>query len=167
MTPNQFEILYNRYHKSLVYLANRLVGKMYGEDIVEEAFLKVLEMGDEFKYEPGGGSGFLYQHVKNRCLDFIKVRKGRLRIINSMPPIEISDEYADNSIIKAELLRLLTERIESLSPERKKMFDFLFIHQLKPKEIALLTNLSENTIRVHKMRLTAEFKIFESRLFHT
>lgn len=162
MTSEEFEILYKKHHRPLLFLAKKIVGDMYAEDIVEEGFLKLLEFGDRWIMKDDG-AGFLYQHIRNKCLNFIRDRSRRLKAISSLSYIqyECSPEYADALIIKAQLIKLIIDKIEALSEAKREMFDLLFIHQLPDAEIACLTRKSINTVRVYRMNLLKEFKIFD------
>lgn len=98
--------------------------------------------------------------VLNRCRSVLKGRYNQYKVSAIHSVENISDEYSDDLIIKAELINMLTIKIDKLPLEQRKVFDLLYLYQLTTNEISSILDISINTVRVQKMRLDREFKIF-------
>lgn len=163
MTEKEFNAVFKKLHSSLVYFAKGWVGDFYAEDIVADVFLKLWELKNE---ENLNVKTYLYIAVKGRCKSFLVGRYKQYQSFNGEPADDLfSDEYADSRMMKAELLRIIIEKVEQLPPVRKKIFDLLYITQIPVNEIAVVMGITESTIRVQKQRIDQKFKVFGVSVF--
>ncbi len=153
---------YELYHKELVWYAQQLIGDFYSEDIVADAFIQAWETGVEhtnLRY-------FLYQSHRHSKYAYLKCNilpeDIKQHLIENW---STSEEHADGLIIKSQLLALLKTKVQKLPPDRRNIFDLIFLRGYSVNEIANITGLSPNTIRVQKGRIVKEFKIFGVSIF--
>lgn len=143
-----------------MYLANSYVGDDIGKDFVSIAFVKLWEVGRH--PDP---KGFLMTTVKNECLNHLKHEK-RKNFHHQLIDVDIiSDEYADSRVAISDLINFINEKIETLPPAERKVFDLLYMEQLTPNEASQKLNVSVNSIRVLKMRLDKDFKFLGTKIF--
>jgi RNA polymerase sigma-70 factor (ECF subfamily) len=185
MDEREYNILFNKYHKRLVYFSRKLIGEMYCEDVVADVFAKVWKEGIKNGVLDVGA--YLYKLVQNKCNDVLRgatrIRRQRMikrdsnypyQNVSSMPPDikqhlsngAISEEYADSKVIHTELLASIIDIVESMPAERKKMFYMIFIEDLSTSEIIAETGLSESTIRVQKMKIVKDLTMYGTKLIN-
>lgn len=168
ITQEQLSDLFKKHHIGLVYFAEKLIGNLYAEDIVVDCFIKLSEVKIENINSSDRMRFLLYRIVRNRCMSVLKGKYARYnRMYTYSDNIsDTSDEYADVLMIKSELINILVDKRNRLSKGQREVFDLHYIHGLKVDEIAQVLGLSINTIRVQKMRLTKEFRIFSTSIFN-
>lgn len=159
MNPSTtIEKLFEVYSKRLVRYADSLLGKggaLEGSDAVMNVFVKLQNVDlSLIKNEPA----YLYNLVKNECLNIIKSETRRSRRDKERRGV-VSEEYSDSIVVKSELVGSLTIVYESLSPARKRIFEMIYFEKKTLNEIAAELRLSVNTIYVQKQRIDRAFGI--------
>ena len=146
-----FEILYNRYWKRCLSLAELKTGDlMEGENIVQDVFVSLwnrrltLEINGPFE-------NYLFVSIKYRVFKVL-ARKGMMRTEN----LDSVGEFIDNSTADFLAFSELRERLEaavSALPETSRLVYLLNKEDGKSyKEIADETGLSENAVNGHLVR---------------
>ena len=170
MTEKTFTSLFKQFNCSLVWFAQKIVGdKATAEDIVINVFSNIWEKQIDFVSELASRN-MLYQAVLRKCLDIKKTSRRRKAHHQHMIFMidGISDDFADNLIIEAELMRMIKEKINSLPKQRRKIFDLLFMDGHSPDQVAMMLDISVNTVRVQKMRIENEFAFLKkNKVFHS
>lgn len=162
MTPLSIENIFKKHSKGLVYLAQKLIGDFYAEDVVSDCFIKLagLDITEDHAEK------LIYVMVKNKCLS---VTTGHLRKYFRMyavdRSVEISEDYADGLIMKAELMNFIVQKVDALPPSERKVFDLIYVQQFNAAESASILNLSVNTVRILKSRIDKSFKFFNVPIF--
>lgn len=147
-----FEEMYRTYYPSLCFFAAKYVGKDEGEDTVESLFFRLWKQKKEFA-STSHMQAFLYQSVKNACLDFIKVqgRKDRRYELIAQQLSVIEKDYLHN-IIRAEVVAEVYRAINNLPSQCGKIVYMDFVEGLTNEEIAKDLSLSVQTVKNHKVR---------------
>src|SRR5256885_549084 len=144
-----YEYLVSKYMKRVVSIAWGIVRNGGdAEDLAQEAFVKAFQTIGRFKSgEPFGP--WIYRIVTNLALDVVKRRQRfRHEELSDAQPAERRDR-ADLPAVTGELGRRIDEAIESL-PEMQRIVARLYlVEQFDHAEIAVMTGLSEGTIRSH------------------
>ncbi len=154
---NAFAVLVERYKNMVYTLCIRMMKNAEdGEEIAQDVFVKAFQKLTTFR----GTSKFstwLYRIAYNRCLDKLAQR----RIQPTHYAIEINEEITgghaanildviDNEVVKSELETC----IGLLKEEEGFLVTLYYLEEQTLEEIATITGLSKNTIKV---------KIFRSR----
>ncbi|MDP4264539.1 MAG: RNA polymerase sigma-70 factor [Bacteroidota bacterium] len=148
------EIIFKRYHIPLFYFAMQYLRDMQAaEDIVAESFIKFWNRRNDFECLAAIKS-FLYTVVKNACLNQLKQNKRRAACHKEIEYLSGSPDelFADQKMIKAELLHKLWQDIERLPPVRRRIFKLLYLEGLNSFEVARALQISVDTVRVQKAR---------------
>ncbi|PYQ33776.1 MAG: hypothetical protein DMF57_08345 [Acidobacteria bacterium] len=144
-----YDYLVSKYMKRVVSIAWGIVRNAHdAEDLAQEAFVKAFQTIGRFKTgEPFGP--WIYRIVTNLALDVVKRRQRfRHEELSDAQPAERRDR-ADLPAVTGELGRRIDEAIESL-PEMQRIVARLYlVEQFDHAEIAVMTGLSEGTIRSH------------------
>lgn len=143
-----FDLLVSRHLKRAFSVAYRLLGQREdAEDLVQEAFLTVLEKIDTFQHGRSFGPWF-YRILVNRGLNARKSRA--LRVMSVIPPETAAPGRSPLSDAeRAELRDGLAAAMAEL-PERQRTVVQLFdLEGFSSQEIAEILDLSDGTVRWH------------------
>ena len=140
-------------HKDLAFsIALKLVGnEADAEDVVQEAFIKVLTTIGRFRKE-SKFSTWLYRIVYNESLKRLN-EKSRERLYldreNSISAnIVPLDESALEKISKEEELKLVNEAMGKLNPKEHLVLSLYYPGEKSINEIASITGLTKSNVRV-------------------
>lgn len=142
LTVNQFEQYFRSLYKPLNLYALRFTEQVDdAEDIVQQVFADAWE-----KNRTGSAienlKAYMYQAVRNRCLSHLSIQKEQVSAdaISDLPDTE------EELIHQAERNARLWEAIDSLSPERKKIFLMAKREGMRYQEIADELGISIKTV---------------------
>jgi RNA polymerase sigma-70 factor (family 1) len=147
-------IIFKNFHPGLLYFATQyLKDSQAAEDVVAESFLKIWQRRSDFESLPAI-KAFLYTTVRNACINLLKQSSRYAACHEEIKYLaERSEElYAEQKMIKAELLNRIWRDIELLPPVRRNIFKMIYIDGLNTFEIANALHISVDTVRVQKAR---------------
>ena len=162
-----FRIIFNTY-KHKVFRTAYLILKdsQYAEDAVQETFLQV-HLQIHKLTNARAFEGWLYKINVNICFSIIK----KSRKFDTMPiddtiedmlsSSEVDFDIPDNIILKKEMQSFIMESIYSLPVKCRTALTLFYFNNLSIKEIADISDCSENTI---KSRLFYGKKVMKERL---
>jgi RNA polymerase sigma-70 factor (ECF subfamily) len=144
-----YDYLVSKYMKRVVSIAWGIVRNADdAEDLAQEAFVKAYQTIERFTSgEPFGP--WIYRIVTNLSLDVLKHRnRFRHEELTDSHPAARGDR-ADLAAVSNELARRIDAAIQSL-PEMQRIVARLFlVEHFEHAEIAVMTSLSEGTVRSH------------------
>ena len=142
-----FDYLFNFYYPGLIIYANRyLEDNHLAEEIVQTVFLKLWQ-DRRFIEINSSVKSYIFQTVRNKCLDVLKHRKVRVNYAkNIQHESEPSSDDTWNSYVESELYVILIRAVEKLPPECQKIFRYSRIRNLSNKEIADKLDISIRTV---------------------
>jgi RNA polymerase sigma-70 factor (ECF subfamily) len=163
-----FASLVRRHQAALFNFALRqLRVQSHAEDVVQEAFVRVVQNAGDFKHE-ARFSTWLYTITRNLCID--QLRKHALRrhpsldearrgedgdgptLGEQMPDSRASVErHATGSELKTKIL----DAVDALPDDQREVFLMREVSNLPFKEIAEITGAPENTVK-SRMRYALE-----------
>lgn len=148
-----FDLCFELYFTGLCTFANKLVrDSQVAQDIVQELFVNLWIKREKLEIHTSI-KAFLFQSVKNNCLDHIKHSQVELafasRYIN-----ENAEEYENiySDYTKKEILQALNVAIEKLPKQCKAVFEMSRFEYKSYKEIAEMLGLSVKTVENHMGR---------------
>lgn len=155
-------VLYARYSEKAYRLCYRTVtDSEMAEDLVQEAFLRVLRFRAQFRGD-ARFSTWLYTIVRNVCLDHVRKRTrenaavGEMRIDPTGCEQSMSLDTSEMSAIK--------RAFDALKPEQKKMLVLSRVDGIGYKEIAEKLGFTEGAVRVRIHRALRKLKSDIARL---
>jgi RNA polymerase sigma-70 factor (family 1) len=141
---NAFSKVFDRYYPALCYFAYRLISdKEEAQDIVQNTFLKFWEK-TEFEDERPIRT-WLYVTTRNSCLNYLRVMGRQQNALAEMSQ-EDKDDFVLNQMVRAEVLRELTNAINTLPPKCRQIFQ-LHLGRYTNEEIAVKLGLSVHTVK--------------------
>ena len=157
---NAFENIFNEYFTRLTNYAFGLVSDLnVAEDLVEDIFFFIWDNHNIIRVQHSLNA-YLYKITHNKCLDYLKKEKVRLKYIKET--MERQKEEVDESIsftyhyqpdiFSDEMDYKLNQAIESLPEQAKKIFIMKRFENYSYAEISKILQISENTIRKQMSR---------------
>lgn len=139
--------LYDRYYADLVFFASCYIkDKDSAKDIVQDVFIKLYEKSGEININQSL-KAYLFQSVKNRCINFLrslKVKDSHSVALMESHICANTLEYEDDS----QLIRQMMDCIESLPSKKKEIILLRLTGKYKFREIAEMLGISENNAKV-------------------
>lgn len=153
------ERLFQKYHHALYYHAlDFLKSPELAEDAVQEVFVKVWENRKQIKPDLSF-KAYLFCITKNHIINQLKRISREIKARQEIAHRILSSHNAvEEQIVYAEYEALARKALDELPPKRKKVF---ILHRLEGKkygEIAVLMNISKNTVRDHVVKADKTIK---------
>ena len=157
-----FTEIYNRYKFVLHNHAwNKIRNMDEANDAVQEVF-STLWLKRESINIGSNLSGYLYTSVRNHLLNTIVRKEVRTRYINSIQQFTNEGGIRTDHLVRENMLKAAIEKeIAVLPPRMREVFELSRRRHLSHKEIAVLMNTSEQTV---KKQMTKALKILRSKL---
>lgn len=164
MKNENIDTLFRKYRKGLVYCAQKLVGDFYADDVVADVFVHLIEIDLDDRIDM---KAYLYKSVINKSRSLLKGNYNRYKKYYPLYDYDMcSDEYTDGIVIQSELVRIICDKVESLNPVRRQIFELLYLKQCPIWEVAEILNTTRTAIMSHKQRLDKDFKLFGIPLYN-
>ncbi|GAA0881890.1 RNA polymerase sigma-70 factor [Sphingobacterium siyangense subsp. cladoniae] len=122
------------------------------KDVVQDAFLILIEKPDILQKPLPVIKSFLYSTVKNKSID--AYRYSKVREINTAH--HLTDDIDDNNyleaLIRAEVVGELHKELGKLPSACKNICELIYIQEKKYEEVAKELNISINTVKTQRQR---------------
>lgn len=140
------ELLFRHFYKPLVFYALKfLENKEEAEDVVQDVFVKFWEEKRFYAIENYLRS-YLYQSVRNRCLNLIEARKGITVCITDETKQIAEVEYLDETEWNVRIDRIY-QAIDRLPERTREVFLKIVLEEKQYKEVAEEFQISVNTVK--------------------
>lgn len=158
-----FRKYYEKYYHALcLWVLRILKEETQMHDLVQEAFITLWKNKGTIESELHLKM-FLYQVVRNRCLNYLKNKRVEERYVREYLYVVEEDRFKE-SVIEEEVYRLVMQEIENLPEEQKKVVYF-HLEGKNNLEIADIMSISVNTVKTHKARARKALKNKLDNLF--
>lgn len=155
-----FKEFYSRqFATSATFCMQFLNDRALGEDIAQEAFLRLWRKINEEEYDIQNLKAFLYTTCRNLCYDYIRTHAVVLESITpeTINILKDADLFLDE-ITRHETVRLIREAIHKLSG-RKLDIILLSLSGKSNQEIADTLSISINTVKTLKKDAYSQLRI--------
>ena len=160
-----FEQLYDRYAGKLIHYCKRMVlSKESAEDIVHEAFVRLIENPGAFDPKQRF-STWMYTIAHHLCLNTIRNQQNRERLTNLYYRTE-EEQYMQTGIDAQKIKTSINTLFKQLSEKEQTIFVLRFEHELPVKEIAQITNIPEGSVKSCLFYLLQKFSTHLKPLTH-
>ena len=147
-----FKLFFDAYYTRLIKFAMLFVKDYYqAEDIVSDVLVKMLKKRKEL-FALENFEGYLFLSVKNQAISYNKKHKlGTYQEIKEIENDFLYPDYEDpeKMMLQQELIRVLEDAVNQLSPRRKMVFKLIKDEKLKYKEVAELMDITVKTVENH------------------
>lgn len=146
-----YEALFADYYPQLVRFAEGyLFDRQVCEDIVQNLFIYFWENTEKICLELSI-KAYFFQSVKNRCLNHLRDLQIRDRH-NLLYMGAILNQEDISEIEDPELILQISDAISKLPKEMAEVFKLKYLEGKKLREIALMNQISENTVKTQLRR---------------
>lgn len=145
------ELLFRRFYRPLVMYALKFVPQQEeAEDIVQEVFIKFWEQ-QRFDMIDNYLRSYLYQSVRNRCLNMLESRAGI-----TMQPMDLLLEFSDTEMPDEaewnERIEEVYREVDKLPDRTREIFMAVVLNGKRYKEVAEDLGISVNTVKTSLSR---------------
>lgn len=161
--------IYNRYHAALyIHAFKRLQDREECRDIVQEIFTALWQKHGETTFN-STLSGYLYMSVRNRIFDLLARKYLKQEYVVSIQRFAEEGQVTTDHMVRQHQLSAIIEReLADLPARTREIFEMSRKGFLSHKEIAVVLNISEQTVkttvnnalRVLRVRLGKIFLLF-------
>ena len=137
------------FDKLFTFALNMVFREDVANDIVQEVFIAIWESDKKYN-SYHGFRAFLYDAVKNRCLNYLKHEEVERRHAEILLQ-EQNEEDEDYRLMREELYRELHRTVDELPKRCRQVFE-LHLQGKKNEEIAQVLELSVETVKKKKKK---------------
>lgn len=133
--------IYQRYGRALLRKAERILGPgPEAEDVVQGLFVDLWARQELDRDLP-----YLFRAVTHRCLNAIRDRKNRRRLLEANPGVAgpSARSTGDGGVLSLDLVNKLAERVDD---ETWEILIYRYLDDLGQEEIARLMSLNRKTV---------------------
>lgn len=153
-----YRFLYDYHYPVLCHIAVQYVhDEFLGETIVSDTIFHLWEVRESLHINCNLRS-YLIRSVRNRCLDYLKAQSNRREQLISnvtehpMIGLKQSDDYPLGQLLAQELEETISQAIDNLPADCKRVFKLSRFEGKKHEEIAHELHISVNTVKYHMKR---------------
>jgi RNA polymerase sigma-70 factor (family 1) len=148
--------IYTRYKFILHHHAwNKVRNREEAQDILQEVFTNLWLKRETLRID-SNLSGYLYNAVRNRILDYFAHHEVKVKYVNAVEPNLTLDVATDYRVRENQLRRLIELEIAELPPRTREVFKMSRNQHLTHREIAEQLGTSEETVKkqmAHALRV--------------
>jgi RNA polymerase sigma-70 factor (family 1) len=157
-----FTEIYDRYHTGVYnYLLGFVKNPVQAEDLVHEVFIKVWEIRERLHIEASFGA-YLYRICHNMAVSALKEiardRRSREKAISYFRAIAITEPSLPGELKQYDLL--LQQALDSLPPQRRKIFILCRQEGKTYDQTAAELGLSRNTVKEHMIKALRDLRAY-------
>ncbi len=140
------ELLFRRFYRPLVMYALKFLPQQEeAEDVVQEVFIKFWER-KRFDMIDHYLRSYLYQSVRNRCLNIRESRAGiTMKPVESL--LEFSDTETPDDTEWNERIEEIYREVDRLPDRTREIFTAIVLNDKRYKEVAEDLGVSVNTVK--------------------
>lgn len=150
--PRDFTGIVQEYSSTLFIVAYRITrNRQISEDIVQEAFLRLWQQRERLSADNPGG--WLYRVVANLGINHLRRSSRQLQLLNRLrTEKQVCYPDAEERLLNKEKQKQYNRAFNQLTRKQQEVYRLSREEGLKRNEIAILLNLSPNTVKVHLLR---------------
>lgn len=139
-------------HRDFVAFVERRVGsRATAEDIVQSAFVRSLERGEDIRNEESAAAWF-YRTLRNAIIDHYRrtasAERAQERLAAELP------QWQEAQAVQEEACRCLAGILATLKPEQRSALEIVDMHDGSLRDLAIAAGISEGNaaVRMHRAR---------------
>lgn len=150
-----FEQLYHL-HRLVIYnnLKRLIRDEFTAKEILQDVFMKIWERRTELEPEKSFRA-YLFRIARNMVMDYYRKVKREKKLVDNLQVFasEVSDQPME-SVISRDEEEMLMGTIDTLSPQRKRIFTLCKLEGKSYEEVSQILGVSSSTISDHIVKAT-------------
>jgi RNA polymerase sigma-70 factor (ECF subfamily) len=147
-----YENIFRQYYEPLIKFANRYVSSAtVAENIIHDVFLYLWDERDRLDFNVNIKS-YLYNAVKNRCINYLNKKKLENQYKVSEFRIDMDRQTPESILINKELNKVIKSVLNKMPPKQREIYIMSRFDQLTYTEIASILNISVKTVETQMSR---------------
>ncbi len=167
-----FEQLIFRYDKDVLNIASRYTRCAEdAKDIYQETFIRVFKGLSKFQQQ-SEFSTWLFRIATNVCLTYREKKKRNLHLLldddnddETTAVVAVSDSETDSQTFGNEISYRIENALQNLSPKQRLVFTLRHYQDYKLKDIAVMMNCAEGTVKKYLFEATQKMRIHLQDLY--
>jgi RNA polymerase sigma-70 factor (family 1) len=156
-----YDKLFKEFYRPLTAFANSYVQDLEtAKEIVQDFFVHLYEIRKTLVITTSVKS-YLYQSVRNRCLNQIKHQKVQKMHYDQIQSEQNFSEDLEDKIIETELEHMIFKVVDQLPPRCKRIFNMSRVSGLSNAEIAEQLQISKRTVET---QISNALKVLREKL---
>ena len=141
-----FELLYQRYVRSVFGLALRRLGdRGHAEDAVQEAFAAVWRSASTYRPERGAAGGWLYTVARNAIVD--RLRRSGPVADAELPDLVSGEPGPEEQTEQSDVAWRVHRALEELQPREREVIELAYWSGMSQSEVADYLGLPLGTVK--------------------
>jgi len=152
--PEQFQFFYRKYYEPIFrFVYVEVPDRETAQDITNEVFTIALEKLNRFRWQGYTFGAWLFRIAQNLKAKEKRRLARRPQINWEAESDDVEDPlHADAALLRDEEARILAEALSELEPIRQEIFRAHYWVGLKVREIAIVMDISEPSVKAHLQR---------------
>ena len=153
----EFTVVYNTYHHRVREAAYRFCRcKFASEEVTQEVFVKLWIKKDHL-HEIKDLDSWLFMMARNLSIDHLRKQKLEQTFFKDYSFVRSREMYSDDYVSR-EMQKIITEAVEQLHPQQKRVYQLKRYYGWKREEIAKQLDISENTVKATMQKALSSVK---------
>lgn len=156
-----FKLLFEKYKTSAYAVAYKFTKfASAAEEITQEVFISIWVSREQLSLVKKP-SAYIYTIIYNKVKLYLKKESNQQRILKlyAVNSLKVSNE-TEETILVNECQRLVNKALDSLSPQKKRIFNLSRQHGQSYSEIGAALHLSPHTVKSHLLKTVKLIKTF-------
>lgn len=145
--PDALTVIADWLWQPLASYAYRLVDdEDVAMDVAQETCLRLWQ--GRGRTLPNALRPYLFRIARNLCLDYLKTRRARVRLLSRQQHRHVRRVIAPDEALARERVSSTVQRaIQELPERRREVFTLAYLHGLKYSEVSTIMNISPKTVQ--------------------
>jgi len=157
-----FEVIYERYHKQVyAYLLGFVKDNTLAEDLTHEVFMKIWDIRGQVELHTSFSS-YLFRICHNKAINALEKIAADMKLRNKvlLHLQSLSSAHVQDAGKLKEYDQLLENALETLPPQRRKVFQLCREEGKTYDETASQLGISRNTVKEHMVKAQKALRSF-------
>ena len=160
MSKEEFEYIYEKYHKQIfLYINKRLQNKEIAEDMTQDVFVQCWKSYNTSYDEEKCFSG-IYELLRKKVKNYYRDRKDLVTFEDYMSDDFTEEVDFEKGIWLEELRDKMAVALKTLSEREQQIIVLSYYDELNSKEIALQLGITDGNVRVIKQRALNKLLVY-------
>ena len=152
-TPETLEAVFRGEIDALYRTALRMLGsREEAEDAVQDAYIRIAHPATP-QQMPEHPRGWIFRVLRNLCIDRLRSRTTRLRVVSSVEDIETLAQYRsdhrtpETDLLNADALDRVARAMDAMPPDLSDVLSFVVLEGLSYRDTAAILGVPVGTVR--------------------